>query len=49
MMAMKYLRPSDASWIVFMEKFQSLLVKYEKDIDLSRLHFPNDWEEHMNM
>lgn len=49
MMAMKYLRQSDASWIVFMEKFQSLLVKYEKDIDLSRLHFPNDWEEHMNM
>lgn len=49
MMAMKYLRPSDASWIVFMEKFHSLLIKYEKDIDLSRLHFPNDWEEHMNM
>lgn len=45
-LAMKYLRPSDESWLNFVSEFKSLIETYSNIITPQKLHFPNDWEQH---
>lgn len=47
LLAIKYLRPSDAVWSEFTAKFKQLLQQYEADINLSKLHLPTDWQKHI--
>lgn len=47
MLSMKYLRSSKEEWNEFIESFSSLLVKYSSYVDLSKLHLPADWKEHL--
>ena len=44
---MKYLRPSDDEWNDFITSFDALLNKYQRDIDLGKLHLPSDWRNHV--
>lgn len=46
MLSMKYLRPTEETWVVFIEKFKQLLQKYSDVCDISRMNFPDDWESH---
>lgn len=48
-LAMKYLRPDDDSWLVFVSDFGSLLKKYTNVYDISRMNFPTDWEVHLSV
>ncbi len=45
-LSMKYLRPNDESWNIFVEDFKSLLNKYTGIYDINRMNFPADWEKH---
>lgn len=45
-LSMKYLRPTNESWTVFITDFKQLLNKYSDVCDLRRLNFPSDWEKH---
>lgn len=47
LLAMKYLRPSDDEWNDFITSFDALLNKYQRDIDLGKLHLPSDWRNHV--
>lgn len=47
LLAMKYLRPSDCAWNKFTADFKQLLQQYQSDIDLSKLHLPTDWQQHI--
>lgn len=49
MLAMKYLRPTNQSWVSFVEEFQTLLKKYSGAYELQRMNFPNDWDEHFQV
>lgn len=49
MLAMKYLRPTDESWIDFVADFKALLHQYSCVCDLNRINFPNDWEVHFQV
>ena len=46
-LSMKYLRPTDESWTVFINDFKQLLNKYSGTYDISRMNFPSDWESHL--
>lgn len=46
MLAMKYLRPTEESWTVFIAAFKQLLNNYSDVCDIRRLNFPSDWESH---
>jgi abortive infection bacteriophage resistance protein len=46
MLAMKYLRPSNETWIQFIKDFKSILNTYARYYELERLSFPEDWENH---
>lgn len=46
MLSMKYLRPTDKSWIAFVNDFKYLLNEYAGVYDISRMNFPADWETH---
>lgn len=46
MLAMKYLRPTDDSWISFVEDFKQHLAKYNGVYEICRMNFPADWERH---
>lgn len=46
MLSMKYLRPTEESWTVFVNDFKQLLNKYAGAYDIRRLNFPSDWESH---
>ena len=46
MLAMKYLRPTEESWVAFIKDFKQLLNKYIGVYDINRLNFPADWENH---
>lgn len=46
MLAMKYLRPNDASWTEFVSDFNVLISKYASVIELSRMNFTSDWKDH---
>ena len=49
LLSMKYLRPSDKSWIDFTEKLNALFNKYSHVIEYKRLNFPSDWETHIKI
>lgn len=46
MLSMKYLRPTNESWTVFVNDFKQLLNQYAGAYDISRMNFPSDWESH---
>ncbi|MBS5284540.1 MAG: Abi family protein [Clostridiales bacterium] len=46
MLSMKYLRPTQESWTVFVTEFKQLLNNYSDVCDIRRLNFPSDWENH---
>lgn len=47
LLAMKYLRPTDKSWLDFKAEFIALLHKYNGFYDLKRMNFPLDWNDHL--
>lgn len=49
LLAMKYLRPSDRDWVDFTQNLQSLLDKYSNVVEIRRLNFPSDWEQHFQL
>jgi abortive infection bacteriophage resistance protein len=49
LLAMKYLRPTDASWNALSAKLTALLVQYASVIDLNRINFPADWAAHFQL
>lgn len=49
MLAMKYLRPTDQSWVDFVDAFNALLQKYTGVYDLNRMNFPADWASHFQV
>lgn len=49
MLAMKYLRPNDQSWVTFLAQFKQLMTKYGDVIELDRINFPVDWETHFTV
>lgn len=46
MLAMKYLRPDDASWNAFVCEFQKLLNQYAGVYEFERMNFPGEWKKH---
>ncbi len=46
MLSMKYLRPTEESWSVFVSSFRQLLTEYKGIYDISKMNFPSDWEQH---
>lgn len=49
MLAMKYLRPTDQSWLTFVASFNALLQKYAGIYDINRMNFPADWALHFQL
>ena len=49
MLAMKYLRPNDESWNIFVGNFKALLNQYSNVCELNRINFPKDWEAHFQL
>lgn len=49
MLAMKYLRPTDQSWVDFVDKFKALQNNNSSIYDLNRMNFPADWELHFQV
>lgn len=45
-LAMKYLRPSDAVWTQFVADLNALFTKYAGIFEYSRINFPADWANH---
>lgn len=45
-MAMKYIRPTDAIWNEFKNDIENLFQKYQGCFDLNRMNFPPDWRNH---
>lgn len=48
-LAMKYLRPTDAKWNQFVSELNALFQKYNAVIDMSRINFPPDWKSHLTL
>ena len=46
-LAMKYLRPSDHHWTLFVARLKDLFTKYSGVFEFTRLNFPEDWESHL--
>lgn len=46
MLSMKYLRPTENSWTIFITDFKQLLHNYSDVCDIRRLNFPFDWKNH---
>lgn len=46
MLAMKYLRPTDETWVEFVTELNHLISEYSTVVDLCRMNFPADWENH---
>lgn len=49
LLAMKYLRSSDAEWNSFVQCLKKLINDYSDVVDISSLNFPSDWEDHFNI
>lgn len=47
LLAMKYLAPDKSNWNNFTNKLTTLIHKYQASIDLNRLGFPSDWQNHL--
>lgn len=48
-LAMKYLRPNNKIWSTFVVDFKKLLTKYESVVELQKMNFPEDWEQHLSI
>ncbi|MCD8337854.1 MAG: Abi family protein [Lachnospiraceae bacterium] len=48
-LAMKYLRPSDAMWNQFLGDLNVLFQKYSGVIEMKRINFPTDWSNHLTV
>jgi len=46
-LAMKYLKPDNATWTEFVAQLNSLLSTYITVVDISKLFFPTDWKNHI--
>lgn len=46
-LAMKYLRPNNTTWELFVRQLKKLIIKYQSTINLSSINFPPDWEQHL--
>ena len=46
-LAMKYLRPNEKTWQIFIQKLKELFLNNQGKFEFNRLSFPNDWETHM--
>lgn len=46
MLSMKYLRPTEESWIDFVNGFKQLLSEYTGAYNIKSMNFPSDWESH---
>lgn len=44
LLAMKYLRPDNPSWIEFTDKLDDLLVTYQTAVTIEQLRFPQNWK-----
>ena len=49
LLSMKYLRSSKTEWNTFVGDFDALLSKYSSYVDLSKLHLPADWKNHLTI
>lgn len=49
LLSMKYLRPSNNSWVDFYNELKQLLNVYYDVCDLYRLNFPVNWEDHLSL
>lgn len=49
LLSMKYLRSSKEEWNVFVGEFDTLLNKYSTYVDLTKLHLPADWKNHLTI
>lgn len=49
LLSMKYLRSSKEEWNAFVGDFDALLNKYSSYVDLSKLHLPSDWKNHLTI
>jgi abortive infection bacteriophage resistance protein len=49
LLAMKYLRPSDNKWNGFVTELKRLLTEYNPVVELRRINFPSDWENHFSL
>ena len=47
LLSMKYMRSSTEDWNAFVEELIVLLNKYSAYVDLSKLHLPADWKNHL--
>ncbi len=48
-LSMKYLRPSDDSWVSFVNEMKNLFASYEGKFDLSYISFREDWEKYLRI
>lgn len=48
-LAMKYLRPDDYTWNEFVDNLEQLITEYTDFIELNRLNFPADWQNHLRI
>lgn len=49
LLAMKYLRPTDAAWAAFTTELTALLTQYTGIVELNRINFPADWATHFQL
>ena len=49
MLSMKYLRPSDDSWMEFVDDFNDLMETYSGFYEITRMNFPTDWANHFQI
>ena len=49
LLSMKYLRSSEEDWNCFLNDFDALLKRYASFVDLSKLHLPADWKNHLTI
>ncbi len=46
-LTMKYLRPFDSEWLIFLTQLEQLIAEYLPYISLTSLNFPTDWKNHL--
>ena len=49
LLVMKYLRPTDDEWILFVNKLDNLIQKNNNVVSLNAMNFPLDWKEHLSV
>lgn len=49
LLAMKYLRPTNDEWTIFVNKLDNLVQKNNDVVSLNSMNFPSDWKEHLSV